>query len=229
MNRRARTGLGAAAAAGLVLSLIAGCSANPAVEHPVPNAGPTAGPSGDAGSSSSAAPSPPARPEPPPVPIQGTELAPAAAVSAPVRVVIPAADIDVAIAPVGVLDSGVMELPADVDVAGWYRFGSDPASAAGATVLAAHVDSLRYGRGPFSRLRDLGAGALITVTTADGASRDYTLSSNERVSKQEIPLESVFDHDGPPHLVLITCGGVFDHGTGHYLDNILVTATPVAG
>jgi len=202
-----------------VLALIAGCSANPAAEHPVPSAPATA--------EGSAGPTP--RPAPPAVPIQGTDLAPAAEVMPPVRIAIPDARIDIAVAPVGVLDTGVMELPAQVDVAGWYRFGPGPASAAGATVLAAHVDSLRYGRGPFSRLKELGVGATVTVTTADGAAHAYTITSNERVSKQEIPLDAVFDQAGAPRLVLITCGGQFDQGTGHYLDNILVTATPVAG
>ena len=169
------------------------------------------------------------RPAPPPVPVQGTELQPAAQVAAPVRVAAPAVGIDIAVSPVGVLDSGVMELPPDVDIAGWYRFGAAPSSATGTTVLAAHVDSLTYGLGPFSRLKELPVGSPITVTTADGATRAYALVSSERIAKREIPLDAVFDRDGAPRLVLITCGGQFDHGTGHYLDNILVTATPVAG
>ena len=179
--------------------------------------GPTAGPTA------------PPRPAPPDVPVQGTGLVPAAQVAAPVRLSVPAVGIDIAVAPVGVLDTGVMELPAQVDVAGWYRFGSAPSSATGTTVLAAHVDSLKYGRGPFSRLKELAVGSPITVTTSDGATRDYLLASSERIPKREIPLDAVFDREGAARLVLITCGGQFDHETGHYLDNILVTATPVAG
>lgn len=180
---------------------------------PVPSASPSASP----------------RATVPAVPIQGTEPALAAAEPAPVRVRVPAVGIDVAVDPVGVLDTGAMELPERVSVAGWYRFGPGPASAAGSTILAAHVDSLKYGRGPFSLLKDAPLGAAVSVTTADGVEHAYAIAISERVAKQEIPLEAVFDRAGAPRLVLITCGGQFDHETGHYLDNILITATPVAG
>ncbi|WP_188510815.1 class F sortase [Conyzicola nivalis] len=140
----------------------------------------------------------------------------------------PDAEIDLEIEPVGVLANGEMELPANTKVAGWYKFGPDPASPTGATILAAHVDSLVYGLGPFSRLKELAPGAAVTVTTVDGTVHAYTIASIARIPKQEIALDTVFDRTGPAHLVLMTCGGQFDDETGHYLDNILAIATPVA-
>ncbi|MCW2756635.1 MAG: hypothetical protein JWO46_381, partial [Nocardioidaceae bacterium] len=38
----------------------------------------------------------------------------------------------------------------------------------------------------------------------------------------------VYRGDGRPSLRLITCGGTFDRHSGHYLDNVVVLATPVA-
>ena len=32
----------------------------------------------------------------------------------------------------------------------------------------------------------------------------------------------------PPKLAIVTCGGPFDAATGHYLDNVIVWATPQA-
>ena len=61
----------------------------------------------------------------------------------PVRLVVPDVGIDMAVDPVGVRDDGEMEIPEDADRAGWYRFGPAPADPAGATVVAAHVDSVR--------------------------------------------------------------------------------------
>ena len=207
-----------ALAGAAVALLLTGCSLNPASEHPVPTgARPTAEPSPTA--------TKPALPE---VPIQGTANTPARAAVPPVRVTVPDAGIDIAVEPVGVLGNGEMELPADTSIAGWYEYGPDPASATGATILAAHVDSLVYGLGPFSRLRGLAAGAPVSVTTADGVVHEYTIESIARVAKQEIALDTVFDRTGPAHLVLMTCGGQFDYETGHYLDNILATAVPVA-
>lgn len=160
------------------------------------------------------------------MPTRGTELAPAADVVFPVRVEVPEAGIDVEVEPVGVVDSGEMQLPADTEVAGWYEYGPVPSSPAGTTILAAHVDSLTYGLGPFSKLKDLGAGAAVLVTTSDGAIHRYTIATIDRVAKTDISLNAVFDRVGTPQLVMITCGGRFDHKTRHYLDNVLVTAMP---
>jgi hypothetical protein len=204
----------------LAALLLTGCSASPVAEHPVPRA-----------SAAPSTPTPTPTPAPtvvvPEVPTTGTELAPVVAVVAPVRVQVADAGIDVAVEPVGVLDSGEMELPANTQVAGWYEYGPVPSSPAGATILAAHVDSLKYGLGPFSRLKQLSPGAAVTVTTADGATHAYVISEITRVAKKEIPLDDIFDRTGAPQLVMITCGGQFDYETGHYLDNILATATPV--
>jgi hypothetical protein len=200
-----------------LLVLLAGCSGGPAPERPASPAVETAPPEPTA--------TPRAVPD---VPIRGTEPRAARTPLPPVRVTVPATSIDVGVEPVGVLDDGEMELPADTAVAGWYRFGPDPSTGEGATVLAAHVDSLVYGLGPFSRLKELGIGSPVTVTSADGSVHEYTIATSTRVAKEEIDLSKVFSRSGPPVLVLMTCGGQFDYETGHYLDNILVTATPVA-
>ncbi|MDY7557622.1 hypothetical protein RGU41_13260 [Cryobacterium sp. 10C3] len=76
----------------------------------------------------------------------------AQATVAPVRIRIEALGIDMDIEAVGLGDTGGMGLPKNPAIAAWYKFGPAPASAAGATVIAAHVDSLEYDIGPFSRL-----------------------------------------------------------------------------
>jgi hypothetical protein len=37
----------------------------------------------------------------------------------------------------------------------------------------------------------------------------------------------VWSRKGRPRLVLVTCGGPFNRATGHYRNNIVVTAAPV--
>jgi hypothetical protein len=44
--------------------------------------------------------------------------------------------------------------------------------------------------------------------------------------KSKLPT-SVFRRTGPARLVLVTCGGPFDAATGHYRDDVVVTAVPV--
>jgi hypothetical protein len=43
--------------------------------------------------------------------------------------------------------------------------------------------------------------------------------------KDSLPT-SLYSRRGRPRLVLVTCGGPFDAGIGHYRDNVVVTAVP---
>jgi sortase (surface protein transpeptidase) len=151
----------------------------------------------------------------------------ASAEAAPSQVSVTSLGVDVPVIPVGLDDAGNMELPADPAVAGWYKYGPAPESAAGATVVAAHVDSLTYGLGPFAALADAEPGTLIVVTDVTGAARTYAVSSIETTGKGEVLWADVFDRTGRPRLILVTCGGEFDYSTRHYLSNVIIMATPV--
>jgi len=183
-----------------------------------------------------ASPSPTATPRPTPVlpaiPVYDADLGaqgPAAATPAPVRLVVPDVGIDMPVDPVGVQDDGEMQIPEDADRAGWYEFGPAPADPAGATVMAAHVDSRQTGIGQFAKLRDVGVGATLTVTTADGSEHAYRVVGVDKVPKEGAPVDQWFDRSGAPRLVLVTCGGTFRRDIGHYTDNVVVTAEPLGG
>ncbi|MFP3713045.1 class F sortase [Puerhibacterium sp. TATVAM-FAB25] len=139
------------------------------------------------------------------------------------RVAVEELGIDVPVVPVGVDGGGAMDLPNDARTAGWYRHGPGPTSAAGTTVVAAHVDD-EAGAGPFARLRSLAAGAEVVVTDADGTRHAYAVTEVRSVPKPEVPLDDVFDRTGGPRLVLVTCGGAWDGERRSYSDNVLVTA-----
>ncbi|UYK40370.1 class F sortase [Microbacterium terricola] len=162
------------------------------------------------------------------MPIAAATAAPVRKRVAPERVVIDALGIDVPVVPVGVEKGGFMELPDDPAVAGWYRFGSDPDSAEGSTVISAHIDAPQYPIGPFSRLRDLATGQAVEVIDAAGDAHRYRVDSVTYYPKAELPAGDLFERDGAPALVLITCGGAFDARTGHYDDNVVVIATPTS-
>lgn len=140
---------------------------------------------------------------------------------------IDALGLDMTVADVGLAEDGSMEIPASAAVAGWYRFGPAPGAPSGNAVLAAHVDDPEIGLGPFARLKDLGEGDDVTVTTAAGDPLSFTVTRVERTSKREVDMSLVFSRDGDPQLVLVTCGGRFDWDTGHYEDNVVVYATPI--
>jgi sortase (surface protein transpeptidase) len=68
-------------------------------------------------------------------------------------------------------------------------------------------------------------GERVRVETAAGDVLAYRIVSVRSFPKSELPL-NVYK-SGAPRLVLVTCGGPFDAASGHYLDNIVVTAVPV--
>jgi hypothetical protein len=162
------------------------------------------------------------------VPIVRSTLQPVRAAIPPVRVQIPDKGIDMEVVPVGVEPGGFMELPPDPAIAGWYRFGPDPWSPDGNTVISAHIDAPEYPIGPFDALRDLTADSEVIVTGADGSRAAYGVVSVTYYPKQDLPTEAIFAREGTDALVLITCGGAFDGDTGRYADNVVVVAAPRA-
>lgn len=185
-----------------------GGSADLVAVAPIPT---TAPPSTSTTSTTAAAPTPTA-----------TTAPPASGPVDPARVRVPVIGLDAPVVPVGLRADGQMEVPGATDV-GWYRLGPTP-GAAGSAVLAAHVD---FGgeRGAFFDLRQVPVGAEVLVD-GDGGTRKFVVSEREQVAKADVDLRRYFTADGPPRLTLITCGGAFDRGSGHYVDNVILTATP---
>ncbi|WP_010145984.1 class F sortase [Serinicoccus profundi] len=142
----------------------------------------------------------------------------------PVRLLAPTLGLDVPLDAVGVTGDGLMEIPEDADRAGWYRFGPQPGED-GSAVIAGHVDD-REGPGAFLALDGAREGTPITVVRADGTELDYTVTARRTTEKKELPVDDVFDRDGPARLQLITCTGEWSERAGSYSDNLVITATP---
>ena len=56
----------------------------------------------------------------------------------------------------------------------------------------------------------------------------FEVQSVQEYSKADFPTSAVFGPTPDRALRLMTCGGQFDHATGHYDDNIVVFATEVS-
>ncbi|MCP9952944.1 hypothetical protein LUX39_35280 [Actinomadura madurae] len=56
---------------------------------------------------------------------------------------------------------------------------------------------------------------------ADGRTAVFRIDSVERVRKDRFPTRRVYTDPGYAAIRLITCGGRFDRGTGHYTDNVI--------
>lgn len=202
--------------AAVVLALT-GCAAPGAVA-------PTAAPTPGAGASAPATAAPSATGTAPPAVAEGTGVV--AEGVAPAAVSVPAIGLDAPLIDLGIADDGAMEVPVDADDVGWFTGGGKPGGR-GPTVIAAHVDSAS-GPAVFARLDELVVGDRVDVTTIDGGVVSYAVTEVVDVPKAEFPTARVFGAQPTDQLRLITCGGVFDRGSGHYDQNRIVFAEPAA-
>jgi len=144
--------------------------------------------------------------------------------SVPVSVRIPAIGVSAPVMQLGKNADGTVQVPPldDHDLTGWYQYGAAPGQR-GTAVILGHVDSAT-GISVFYDLKDVRAGDLIYVTLADGKVAAFTVDGVQSVAKDAFPTTAVYGRAGYPELRLITCGGLFDEATGHYLDNIIAYA-----
>ena len=171
----------------------------------------------------------PPAPAGPSVPVRKGELpAAAAAEKEPAKLTIPELDLTATVSAVGIdQKTGDFAVPPSVDRVGWYRYGPGFTADAGSIVIAGHVDSAEQGKGAFFKLGSLSSGDRISLADEGGKTREFKVVARERYAKTKIPLDKYFARDGDLRLTLITCGGPFDAATGHYRDNVVVTAKPV--
>ncbi|QOV36961.1 class F sortase [Streptomyces ferrugineus] len=144
--------------------------------------------------------------------------------STPVRLRIPAIDVDTPVIRLGLAADGTVQVPpitAD-DRAGWYRHSPTPGQV-GPSVILGHVTVGAFGDGVFRRLPELRRGDRIVARREDGTSAEFAVSAVRTVAKADFPAEEVYGDVDRPELRLITCGGP---RTGdEYRDNVIVFAT----
>jgi hypothetical protein len=144
----------------------------------------------------------------------------------PVRLVIPALDVDAPVDPYGVNErTGQMAVPRNVTDVAWYEHGPVPGEP-GSAVLAAHVDLAGRGPGVFFGLRWLEPGDEMVVEHADGSATRFVVVARTLYAKDELPLDAIFSTAGDPVLTLVTCGGGFDPSRQTYDGNVVVYAVP---
>jgi sortase (surface protein transpeptidase) len=144
-------------------------------------------------------------------------------VAAPISMAIPAIGVQTSLIRLALTATGELQVPTSTRVAGWYTGGPLPGQT-GAAVIAGHVDS-RAGPAVFYRLRLLRPGELVYVRRADGSLAVFRVSAVREYAKSQFPTAAVYGPVPDAQLRLITCGGTFEQATGHYLSNVIVSAT----
>jgi sortase (surface protein transpeptidase) len=143
--------------------------------------------------------------------------------SAPVRLVIPKIKLDAPFeGPLGLNEDHTIQVPKSFEKLGWYQFGATPGEK-GTAVILGHVDSYR-GPAIFWSLKDLEPGDEFEVDREDGTKLSFVVTSTERYDQNDFPTEKVYSPTDYPSLRLITCTGVYNHGTQRYSQNLVVYA-----
>ncbi|GAA2546232.1 class F sortase [Pseudonocardia hydrocarbonoxydans] len=150
---------------------------------------------------------------------------PSATALVPVELALPGRGVRAPVVPVGTAPDGTMVIPDPPSTVGWWAPGPLAGGASGPAVLAGHVDTAEAGIGALAVLREVAPGEEVVVRGADGRELRHVVTVRREYRKADLPPD-LFTADGPPGLVLITCGGAFDEAAGRYEDNVVVHAVP---
>ena len=126
----------------------------------------------------------------------------------PVRLIIPAIDINASVEDVGTQANADLATPSQnpwLDV-GWYNLGPRPGER-GSAVIDGHLD--RPGGFPavFWLLRDLHMGDEVLVKDNSGKTLRFQVTRIELYAPQDAPIQDIFGNSGGTFLNLITCAG----------------------
>lgn len=146
--------------------------------------------------------------------------------SRPLTLIVPAIGVKTSVSKLGLQPDREVMVPTSIHSVGWYIDGPAPGQL-GSAVILGHVDSSK-GVGVFFNLKSLKAGNSISVVSKDGVTTRFVVTKVVQYSKVTFPDRLVYGSHGTRSLQLVTCGGVFDHATGHYKSNIVVFSTLVS-
>ncbi|MGI8870252.1 MAG: class F sortase [Mycobacteriales bacterium] len=167
------------------------------------------------------------RPSKPAVPPTKGPILPAAT---PQRLSIPTIGVSSSIMKLGQQKDGSIAVPPVSDPhspAGWYT-GSPSPGQLGPSVLLGHVDSAKYGPGVFFDLGKLRPGDTVDIARSDGVVGVFRIDGVVSYPKDDFPTLAVYGNIDHAGLRLITCGGTFNPGTGHYESNTVAYASLVS-
>jgi hypothetical protein len=162
-----------------------------------------------------------------PTPVTPARRAPSVAQAQPPRSLTLPTGRTVAVSAVGTTRAGLLDVPADVAVAGWWEGGARLGDPFGSVLVAAHVDSRTQGLGPFAELLEVDRGARLLLESA-GLRQSFEIRSRRLVPQGSLVDDSwLFDASGPARLTLVTCAPPYVAGRGGYQNLAVVTAVPL--
>jgi hypothetical protein len=156
------------------------------------------------------------------------------------RLLIPVLRVDAPLVPegaVGAPGTAALSIPNDIHTVGWWdglvndsgRTVTERAprpGQPGVAIIAGHVDSAAAGPGALYDLKDLRVGATIEIADSHHHLSRWRVDARPQLTAKTSLPSALWVRGGPARLAIISCGGPFDAATGHYIDNVVVWATP---
>jgi hypothetical protein len=134
----------------------------------------------------------------------------------------------IAVRAVGTRHNGLLDVPEDIRMAGWWRGGSRLGDPFGSSLVAAHVDSRTQGLGPFASLLDVRPGDRVRLWSR-GLQQTFAVTSLRLRPRSTIgPRAYLHSPAGPRRLTLVTCAGPYDAARGGYQNLAVITARPLS-
>ena len=124
---------------------------------------------------------------------------------------------------INVEEGGFLGVPSSWQTAGWYKDGAKPGEG-GNVLIDGHYDTNTGAPGAFWGLKDLRLGDKVLLTDKLGRVFGYSVSTKSYISINDPARSQVFASGKDKILTLITCGGVWDYGSGTYNKRLVITA-----
>ncbi|HEX7586577.1 MAG TPA: class F sortase [Patescibacteria group bacterium] len=142
----------------------------------------------------------------------------------PVRLKIPAIEVDAAVEQVGLTPAGAMDTPKGPADVAWFNLGQRPGGS-GTAVIAGHYGTWKNGSGSvFDNLHKLHVGDKIYMEDDKGATVTFAVREIRNYDPQADAAEVFSSNDEQSHLNLITCKGAWNKDAKSYSQRLVVFA-----
>jgi LPXTG-site transpeptidase (sortase) family protein len=146
-----------------------------------------------------------------------------ASLGLPVRLQIPAIQVDAALEYVGLTPQGAVGVPTDPANAAWYDLGPQPGDV-GSAVITGHINWYYGAVGVFANLSKVKPGDKIIVQDVNGAAISFVVRESRVYDAAADAVDVFSSTDGKAHLNLITCDGVWVKSAKQYSERLVVFA-----
>jgi LPXTG-site transpeptidase (sortase) family protein len=145
-------------------------------------------------------------------------------VGLPIRLKIPAINVDATVESLGLTPQGNMDTPKGPDNVAWFNLGSRPGED-GSAVIAGHYGTWKNGKGSvFDNLHKLQPGDKIITEDENGVIVTFIVRESRNFDPKADASDVFSSDDERAHLNLITCEGTWNKDSKSYSERLVVFA-----